>query len=98
MPLPPTDSISACIPSAIHQHPAPWHTAPDTLAPSTLAPGTRHPCPVLCLQPILREVVGQRPLADSHQLRGVLLHAAGVFQRASDRLAFHPLDVLSQLQ
>ena len=40
---------------------------------------------------ILREVVGQRPLADAHQLGGVLLHAAGAVERAADRLASRPI-------
>src|SRR3990167_5414742 len=42
--------------------------------------------PVL-VNPVLREVIGQRPLTDAHQLRGVLLHAAGVLNRAPDGFA-----------
>ena len=47
---------------------------------------------------VLGEVVAERALADAHQLGGVLLDAAGAVERAADRLALDPLDVLPQLQ
>src|SRR3954452_13078443 len=44
-------------------------------------------------QSVLRQVIGQRALADAHQLGRILLHAAGVFQRPPDRFALDPFDV-----
>ena len=48
---------------------------------SSLKPQAPSPKPV---EPVLREVVAQRALADAHRLGGVLLDAAGGVQRAAD--------------
>src|SRR3954468_19366521 len=51
--------------------------APSSQLP---APSSQPPAPNLRLQPVLRQVIRQRPLADSHQFGGILLHAARVLQ------------------
>ena len=39
--------------------------------------------------PVLREVVAEGPLADAHQLGGVLLHAAAAVEGAADILGIN---------
>ena len=50
------------------------------------------------VDPVLREVVAERALADAHQLGGVLLHAVATLERAPDGLALGPVEVLPQIQ
>ena len=50
------------------------------------------------VDPVLCEVVAEGPLADAHRLGGVLLDAARLFERAADRLALHPFEVLMEPQ
>src|ERR1700681_2622302 len=52
----------------------------------------------LLFNPVLREVVRERTLADAHQLGGVLLDTSSVLQSAANRLALDALDVLPQLE
>src|SRR5690606_11394265 len=47
---------------------------------------------------VFGEVVAERALADAHGVGGVLLDAAGALDRAPNRLALDPFDVLAQVQ
>src|SRR4029078_4943590 len=48
------------------------------------------------LDPVFREVIAEGALADPHQLRGVLLDAVGLLQRAPHGLALGPIEILAQ--
>ena len=50
------------------------------------------------VDPVFGQIVRQGALADAHQLGGILLYAAGAFERAPNRFLFDPLDVLAQFQ
>src|SRR5262245_51495221 len=43
---------------------------------------------------VLRQVIAQRALTDSHHLCGLFLHPSGLLQRPPDCFAFDPFQVL----
>src|SRR4051794_36696660 len=77
---------------------APYPASLDNVMPSIVNQRNQSRERAGSVDAVLREVVGQRPLADAHQFGGVFLDAAGALQRAADRLALDPLDVLPQFQ
>ena len=60
--------------------------------------GVRNRLQVPSLELVFRQVVAQGALADAHQVRRLLLDAAGAVERAPDRFLFDPLDVRAELQ
>jgi hypothetical protein len=46
---------------------------------------------------VLGEVVAESALTDAHRLGRVLLHTAGGVQRSPYRLAFRPIEVLTEV-
>jgi hypothetical protein len=67
------------------------------IRPGHLLKRQKKPFDVL-VQSILGEIVGEGPLADSHQLCGVFLDAPCAFEGTPDGFFFHPLDILTKFQ
>ena len=81
-----------CVAKSLHHKGHPGHNG--FIFKAFVSIGSYAVVEIALIEPILGEVIGEGALADTHQLSGVFLDAAGAFERAPNGFLLDPLDVL----